>query len=1180
MFSAPKASTANIASARSRSPLAYENGLRGRQCKSRTRKSNRPDTKSTLSVTVPQGVPWPVSLSSEQPDKKPGTSRVNTPSQEISCSPVTPLPTAIAVFDTFAPLASPPLDGTNITARLNNNHSVQSITLANADSTPNSTQAGPTTPRSRPKPSPIATKDLQRSTSLSHGATINALVPEPMEDEGQISIEHSIGTHLNKEGFHNKDSQSGRDSGIAIESWGRISPEADKNSFRDPKDPFPSFDQLLQSSDFGLTDPFQAELVGDKKARRQRCRSMVYPPILRHQSSMEDQFSRSDAEPSTLNASSMDKSVTTKTVRSKRVASLSFAAGSESSKHFADMLSSHHDLPPRPPTTGANSSLSSSSGMKSSLFYAPLPDSSQDRDQAGYFAKKHNRSASSSSRSSSVSATIPLSRSPSPSSIHHPNVMPFSSMLDLATAKAENITGLYFAKQMNMKSTLCLAPQGLEGSIHGHAESDITIEVNSPSPIANVKHAKDAAEVPSLRFGPLFDCDPSDTSMATLVPPWEDQEDPRDRRRRSKSSTSGKSVSDFAFPPKGHASTPHDTDSTLDPSLPSSTSAQAMRGQHRRSQSASHFFHLSSLKHHSPAQFNLALCYEHGQGGVGRDLVKALYFYQQAADQGHTKASYNLGCICYNLGQADKAIAWFESAGKCLIRGLQPISDVTPHGVLDCPLPKKLSGEGTLLDNDLAEMLRGDHMATSGPFAPYLPAIMCLALLCRQGVQTREGGLVLKKDQAQSVELLKDLLHRASPSMASRSSSTLSSRQWTRESVARSSWCLGTAEHDKDSSSLLSTSCPSLTTCSDNPEDGAEPFSGAFQRSRRSHAPTVEDDEDHGESGPKHPRMPSQHSPTAQRSVLSPLDLGDMHETWAVTLSQHLLKTWCDFQEESSNTSCPSPAVTDKTQQRILRHHLLYITNPTHGKNLYNLGVLYDLYLQDPGVAAKCYRAAYQNSLNSTSVSNPGSHTSPAGGLVTRINSAWNLGVLHVKHKEWKQAQEWFLRTQQDICLHEHTTNKEQGEKSKTGNGNGSDKKDPLSTLGQMSEAFEKLGFLGSSGGTVRGQRTTVDTSTVRKRSLVNVVPHDQTTSSLPRDSPGRRHAREHGLMMHLSSLPAAGSSSISRQSCKSKRDKSQSSTAPSPQNRTNNQEGIRTDANKISWVLRWVESNIDSNNL
>lgn len=924
-------------------------------------------------------------------------------------------------------------------------------------------------------------------------------------------------------------------------------------------------------------DPFQAELVGEKRAR-QRCRSMIHPPTLQHPSS-EDHLSRSDIEPSTLNTTSIDRSGVTKKVRSKRVASMSFASGSVNTKHFVDMLSSHHDLPPRPPTNGTNSPSSSSAGIKSSFFHAPHSgDSSQSRDQTGYFNKQHNRSASlsSSSRSSSVSGTIPLSRSPSPPT-HHPNVMPFSSMLDLATAKAENITGLYFAKQMNMKSASCLhpVPQELERSISGHGESGITINVNAPSPIANAKHAKEASDVPSLRSGPLFDCD-LNNSMSTIAPLLDSQEGPRERRRRSRSSNSGESFSDFAFPPRERASTPCDTNS-LDPKQPPS---QSIKGQHRRSQSASHFFHLSSLKHHSPAQFNLALCYEHGQGGVDRDLEKALYFYQQAADQGHTKASYNLGCICYNLGQAGKAIAWFESAGKCSIRGLQSISNMKSHGAMDCPLPKKLSGgDDPVLDNELAEMLRGDHMTTSGPFAPYLPAILCLSLLCRQGVQTREGDLVLKKDQAQAVELLKDLIGRAPP-MTSRNNPTISSGLWTHEPVTCSSFSLGSTGHDKDASSLLSTSCPSLTTCSSNRGDGEDTFLGASQRSRRSHAPTVETVEGDGDNEacePKHPQIINQHTSAAQRSSFSPPELGDMPETWAVTLSQHLLKTWTSPKAASSNAACPS-SIAEKTQQRILRHHLLYITNPTHGKNLYNLGVLYDLYLQDPGVAAKCYRTAYHNSVNPISIANSSCEMNSSANLVTRINSSWNLGVLHVKHKEWQQAQEWFLRAQQDIHLHENVMEKE-GVRGKPVTSNDNDKKGPaLFALEQMNDVFMKMGLPGSSGGAGEGQRPKVDTHTVRKRSLVNVVPHDQAASPpLPSDSPGRIHAREHGLMMHLGSLPMPGSSSTSQRRSKSKRDMSQSSTTTPTQNRIENQEGIRTDAIKISWVLRWVESNMNS---
>lgn len=263
MFSSPKASTANIVSTKSRPHLAHENSLRGRQRKYRTRKRSRRETKSTLSVAIPQG-PCSVSLSPEQSDKKTETSQVYTLSEEISCSPITPLPTANTAFDAFTSLLSP-LDGTNIMATLNDNHSAQLTTLTDAESTLNPTPTGSTSPGSRPKPSPTATTALRRSTSLSHSATIKSFVPEPMEGGGLTSTEISAENHLNNECFPDEDCQSGRDSGIAIESWGRTSPKADKNLFRGSKDPFPSFDQLFQSSDLeptGITPKRRIKIAG------------------------------------------------------------------------------------------------------------------------------------------------------------------------------------------------------------------------------------------------------------------------------------------------------------------------------------------------------------------------------------------------------------------------------------------------------------------------------------------------------------------------------------------------------------------------------------------------------------------------------------------------------------------------------------------------------------------------------------------------------------------------------------------------------------------------------------------------------------------------------------------------------------------------------------------------------
>ena len=50
-------------------------------------------------------------------------------------------------------------------------------------------------------------------------------------------------------------------------------------------------------------------------------------------------------------------------------------------------------------------------------------------------------------------------------------------------------------------------------------------------------------------------------------------------------------------------------------------------------------------------QFNLALLLEFGAPGVAVDLEEAAWLYEKAAVQGHAKAQFSLGVLCY-LGQA------------------------------------------------------------------------------------------------------------------------------------------------------------------------------------------------------------------------------------------------------------------------------------------------------------------------------------------------------------------------------------------------------------------------------------------------------------------------------------------------------------------------------------------------
>ncbi|KAH0618168.1 hypothetical protein JD844_017158 [Phrynosoma platyrhinos] len=60
-------------------------------------------------------------------------------------------------------------------------------------------------------------------------------------------------------------------------------------------------------------------------------------------------------------------------------------------------------------------------------------------------------------------------------------------------------------------------------------------------------------------------------------------------------------------------------------------------GQHKMAFS---YFKLAADQNYSKAQFNVAICYEHGRG-TKKDIAKALLYYKRAAHQGHTMAQYH-----------------------------------------------------------------------------------------------------------------------------------------------------------------------------------------------------------------------------------------------------------------------------------------------------------------------------------------------------------------------------------------------------------------------------------------------------------------------------------------------------------------------------------------------------------
>jgi len=64
-------------------------------------------------------------------------------------------------------------------------------------------------------------------------------------------------------------------------------------------------------------------------------------------------------------------------------------------------------------------------------------------------------------------------------------------------------------------------------------------------------------------------------------------------------------------------------------------------------------------------QFDLAECYQNG-AGVDKNEIKAVEWYERAADQEHAQARFNLG-VCYEYGigvykDEAQAVEWYRRA--------------------------------------------------------------------------------------------------------------------------------------------------------------------------------------------------------------------------------------------------------------------------------------------------------------------------------------------------------------------------------------------------------------------------------------------------------------------------------------------------------------------------------------
>ncbi len=69
----------------------------------------------------------------------------------------------------------------------------------------------------------------------------------------------------------------------------------------------------------------------------------------------------------------------------------------------------------------------------------------------------------------------------------------------------------------------------------------------------------------------------------------------------------------------------------------------------------------------APAQFNLGVMYENGEG-VDQDYKTAIKLYRQAAEQGYAAAQYNLG-VMYRYGEGvaqdyKQAVKWYRQAAE------------------------------------------------------------------------------------------------------------------------------------------------------------------------------------------------------------------------------------------------------------------------------------------------------------------------------------------------------------------------------------------------------------------------------------------------------------------------------------------------------------------------------------
>lgn len=76
-------------------------------------------------------------------------------------------------------------------------------------------------------------------------------------------------------------------------------------------------------------------------------------------------------------------------------------------------------------------------------------------------------------------------------------------------------------------------------------------------------------------------------------------------------------------------------------------------------------FNQASLEGYAAAQYELALCFRQGRGGVAQDFKEAARLFKQAAEKGHIGAQFSIA-RCYRVGEGvppgdfQAAVTWLR----------------------------------------------------------------------------------------------------------------------------------------------------------------------------------------------------------------------------------------------------------------------------------------------------------------------------------------------------------------------------------------------------------------------------------------------------------------------------------------------------------------------------------------